>query len=56
MTSSTYILCERLIALGLTAGLADKLDVFFAVGRLSTDEYTGLIAQLTPTGGEDSNA
>lgn len=46
MTSSTYILCERLITLKLTAGLAEKLDVFFGVGRLSTEEYTELMAKL----------
>ena len=49
--SSTYILCSRLVELGLTAGLADKLDVFLALDRLTVEEYTELMAQM---GGEES--
>lgn len=49
--SSTYILCARLVTLGLTTGLADKLDVFFALGRLTSEEYTDLMVQV---GGEES--
>lgn len=44
--SSTYLLCKRLIAIGLTAGLQDKLDTFFAMNRLSMEEYTELTAAL----------
>lgn len=39
----TYNLCVRLIAAGRTGGLANKLDVFFAAGRLTAEQYTELI-------------
>lgn len=42
----TYKLCKKLIELGRTAGLADKLDVYFAVGRLTEEEYTDLMGML----------
>ena len=42
-----YQILERMIARGNTVGLQDKLDVFFAVGRLSEMEYQVLAAQLT---------
>lgn len=41
-----YQILERMIARGNTVGLQDKLDVFFAVGRLSEMEYQALTAQL----------
>lgn len=44
--SSTYTLCKLLMRCGLTAGLQDKLDTFYGVGRLSVDEYTELTAAL----------
>lgn len=43
----TYKLCKKLVALGRTDGLADKLDVYFAAGRLAEAEYTELIGMLT---------
>ena len=39
-------LLKRMIALGSTVGLQDKLDVFFAVGRLTETEYQELTDQL----------
>lgn len=39
----TYTLCKKLIALGKTDGLADKLDVYFAAGRLTAEQYKELI-------------
>lgn len=42
----TYKLCKKLIALGRTDGLADKLDVYFAAGRLTEAEYKELMAEL----------
>ena len=42
-----YTILERMIARGNTVGLQNKLDVFFAVGRLSEMEYQTLTAQLT---------
>nr|DAU24972.1 MAG TPA: Short C-terminal domain [Bacteriophage sp.] len=43
-----YRICKRLIERGQTAGLADKLDVFYAIGRITEAEYkelTQLLAQ-----------
>lgn len=48
-----YKLCKKLIVLGRTDGLADKLDVYFAVGRLTEAEYRELMAEL---GTEDKEA
>ena len=48
----TYKLCLKLIELGRTNGLADKLDVYFAAGRLTEEQYTELIAMLHPEGGD----
>ena len=42
-----YQILERMIARGSTAGLQDKLDVFYAVGRLTETEYQTLTANLT---------
>lgn len=42
MKSFTYNLCKLLIDNGRTEGLQDKLDVFFAMERLSLEEYTEL--------------
>lgn len=41
-----YILCKKLIALGKTGGLADKLDVYFAAGRLTAEQYEELSGLL----------
>lgn len=41
-----YRTCKRLIERGLTNGLADKLDVLFAAGRLTEDEYKDLTEML----------
>ena len=38
----TYKLCKRLAAMGRIT--ADMLDVYFAAGRLTAEEYTELIA------------
>lgn len=40
----TYKLCLRLVALGRMT--AEKLDVYFAAGRLSAEEYAELIEML----------
>lgn len=40
----TYKLCKRLIAMGkLTANM---LDVYFAAGRLTDEQYTELMAMI----------
>ena len=41
-----YRTCKRLIERGQTAGLADKLDVFYAIGRITEAEYKELIELL----------
>ncbi len=41
-----YTILERMIARGNTVGLQEKLDVFFAVGRLSEMEYQTLANEL----------
>lgn len=42
----TYKLCLKLIAIGKTDGLADKVDVYYAAGRLTDEQYTDLINRL----------
>ena len=44
----TYTLCKRLIEAGRTDNMLNKLDVFFAVGRITDDEYIELTGMLTP--------
>ena len=44
-----FQILSRMIARGSTVGLQDKLDVFFAVGRLTETEYQTLTTML---GGE----
>lgn len=41
-----YRMCKRLIELGRTDGLEEKIDVFYAAGKLTDDEYTELIEML----------
>lgn len=43
-----YRICKRMIDRGQTAGLTEKLDIFFAADRLTADQYqelTQLLAQ-----------
>lgn len=43
-----YRICKRLIERGQTAGLAEKIDVFYVLGRITEAEYkelTELLAQ-----------
>ena len=42
-----YTILTRMIARGTTVGLQEKLDVFFAVGRVTEAEYTELTNQLS---------
>lgn len=44
-----YTILERMIARGSTVGLHDKLDIFYAAGRLTETEYVTLSTML---GGE----
>lgn len=46
----TYRLCKRLIEAGRTDNMLNKLDLFFAVGRITDDEYIELTGMLMPAG------
>lgn len=41
-----YRTLKRLIELGKTEGLADKIDVFYATGKLTESEYNELTGML----------
>lgn len=41
-----YRTLKRLINLGKIEGLEERIDVFFAVGKLTEDEYNELIEAL----------
>jgi hypothetical protein len=47
-----YQVLTRMIARGNTVGLQEKLDVFFAVGRLTEMEYQELLGSLAEGEGE----
>lgn len=42
-----YRTLKRMIERGNTDGLAEKIDIFFAAGKLSEVEYTELTALLS---------
>lgn len=41
-----YNLCKRLIAMGKTDGLAEKVDVYYLAGRITTEQYKELMEEL----------
>ena len=41
-----YRVLTRMVARGDTEGLREKVDVFYASGRLTDEEYQALTAQL----------
>lgn len=41
-----YRTLKRMIERGNTDGLAEKIDIFFAAGKLTEAEYTELVALL----------
>lgn len=41
-----YRTCKRMIERGSIKGMSTKLDVFYAAGKLTDDEYNELTAQL----------
>lgn len=41
-----YRTLKRMIERGQTAGIEEKIDIFFAAGKLSEEEYTNLITLL----------
>ncbi len=42
-----YRVLLRMIERGQTEGLAEKIDVFYAAGKLTEAEYTDLIEKLS---------
>lgn len=42
----TYKICKALISAKKFDGLMEKLDVFYAAGRLTEKEYTDLVKLL----------
>lgn len=44
-----YRTLKRMIERGKTDGLEEKLDIFFAVNKLSEAEYTELVSMLAAT-------
>ena len=41
-----YRVLKRLIELGKTEGLEERIDVFFATGKITEDQYNELIESL----------
>ena len=41
-----YRTLQRLIAMGQIKNMSEKLDIFFAAGKLTSKEYSELTAQL----------
>lgn len=48
MHTTTYNLCLKLINLGKTDGLMDKVDVYYLAGRITEEEYKDLAERLNP--------
>lgn len=46
MNSVLYRTLKRLIERGQTNGLEEKLDIFFAAGKLTEEEYQELLGML----------
>ena len=46
--------CKRMIERGQTAGLAEKIDVFYALGRITEAKYKELTELLAEKTGEKS--
>ena len=49
MHTSTYNLCMKLIVIGKTDGLMEKVDVYYLANRLTEDEYKELASILNPS-------
>ena len=41
-----YRTLRRMIEKGLTDGLAEKIDIFFAANKLTEDEYNSLMSMM----------
>lgn len=42
-----YNTCKRMIERGQTAGMAKKLDIFYAANKLTDEQYAELTEMLT---------
>lgn len=42
-----YNTCKRMIERGKTAGMAKKLDIFYAANKLTDEQYAELTEMLT---------
>ena len=47
-----YRTLKRLIERGRTEGLEEKIDVFYAAGKLTEEQYSELIEMLKEKSGE----
>lgn len=47
-----YRTLKRMIERGQTEGMVEKLDIFFAAGKLTQAEYTELTAEIAPEVGK----
>ena len=45
---SAYNICKLLISRGRTAGLQEKVNMFYACGQVTDDQYAELTNTLTP--------
>ena len=45
-----YRTIKRMIEKGLTEGIAEKIDIFFAANKLTADEYNELMSMLNQAG------
>ena len=41
-----YRTLKRLIEMGNTTGLEEKIDIFFAAGKITKEEYDSLVESL----------
>jgi len=42
-----YLACKKLISAGKTTGLAEKIDLFYAFDRITSEQYTELVSLLS---------
>ena len=50
-----YRTLKRMIERGQTDGMEEKIDIFFAAGKLTEAEYTELMAMLHPNADTEAN-
>lgn len=48
-----YRTLKRMIERGNTTGMEEKLDIFYAAGKLTEAEYTELLGMLNPDSAAD---